>query len=79
MTDRSGVQFRGTAAPSRLTTVRAAFWTKYKRLNKLAVRIAGRDELSRRVMAVPDIRPVTGLTSSIGITIMWQGEVVVCW
>jgi len=46
---------------------RAALWTEYLVLNKLVVRLAMRDELCRRFMAIPGVGPVTALSFSSAI------------
>ena len=44
-----------------MLTARAALWLQYTRLHALAVRIAARDPLCRRFMAVPGVGPVCAL------------------
>lgn len=41
---------------------REALWLEYLTLNKLVVQIAMRDELCRRLMAIPGVGPVTALS-----------------
>lgn len=41
---------------------RAALWLEYLTLNKMVVQIAMRDELCRRLMAIPGVGPVTALS-----------------
>lgn len=41
---------------------RQALWIEYLALNKLVVQIAMRDELCRRLMAIPGVGPVTALS-----------------
>lgn len=41
---------------------REALWVEYLTLNKLVVQIAMRDELCRRLMAIPGVGPVTALS-----------------
>lgn len=41
---------------------RQALWIEYLTLNKLVVQIAMRDELCRRLMAIPGVGPVTALS-----------------
>jgi transposase len=41
---------------------RDALWTEYLVLNKLVVQNAMRDELCRRLMAIPGVGPVTALS-----------------
>jgi transposase len=41
---------------------REALWLEYLALNKLVVQIAMRDELCRRLMAIPGVGPVTALS-----------------
>jgi transposase len=40
---------------------RAALWSEYTKLHALLVRTVGRDELCRRFIAVPGVRPVVAL------------------
>lgn len=46
---------------------RAALWSEYLVLNKLAVQLAMRDELCRRFMEIPGVGPVTALSFSSAI------------
>lgn len=46
---------------------REALWTEYLTLNKLVVQIAMRDELCRRLMAIPGVGPVTALSFTTAI------------
>lgn len=46
---------------------RSALWVEYLALNKLVVQITMRDELCRRLMAIPGVGPVTALSFSTAI------------
>ena len=45
-----------------MLTARAALWREYLKLHDLVVRYVARDELCRRLMAIPGVGPVTALT-----------------
>lgn len=44
-----------------LLRVRAALWAEYKRLHRLVVQLVASDPVSRRLMSVPGVGPVTAL------------------
>ena len=50
-----------------LLTAWSALWAQYKRLHNLIVRFVGRDELCRRLMAIPGVGPVVALTFRTGV------------